>query len=141
MKWRDLAYTYATWENLGEDCGLKGVGQFIQQYEALRRLMDPRKKDKKEKKRGRRRSKAIPEVSTRKWNGFFPFLLVFLIVDLVIMPFYRRLQMILSTGLAPQNSGNYCLYCMTHAQVYTPSGLILVHIDLTGQVGRPTWGR
>lgn len=63
-----MAYTYTTWENLGEECGLKGVGQAIKAYEDLRRLMDPRKKDKKEKKRGRR-SKVVPEVSGRgEWQ-------------------------------------------------------------------------
>ena len=50
MKWCELSYPYATWENLGEGCGLKGVGQAIQAYENLRRLMDPLKK----KKRGRK---------------------------------------------------------------------------------------
>ena len=61
VKWRDLSYTYATWENLGEGCGLKGVGQAIKAYENLRLLMDPRKKDKKDRKRGRR-SKVTTEV-------------------------------------------------------------------------------
>lgn len=58
VKWRDLSYCQATWEYLGDDCGLKNAAQAIKEYENLRRLMDPKKK---EKKRGRK--KATPEVS------------------------------------------------------------------------------
>ena len=48
----------ATWEYLGEDCGLKSAAQAIKDYEDLRRLMDPKKK---EKKRGRK-PKVVLEV-------------------------------------------------------------------------------
>ena len=61
MKWRDLSYSHATWEYLGADCGLKGAAQYIEAYDNLRRLMDPRKKEKREKKRGRK-PKVAPEV-------------------------------------------------------------------------------
>ena len=61
VKWRDLAYSHATWEYLGEDCGLKSASQAIKEYEDLRRLMDPKKKEKKEKKRGRK-PKVVLEV-------------------------------------------------------------------------------
>lgn len=59
MKWRDLPYSQATWEILGEDCGFKGVANAIAAYNDLRLLMDPRKK---ERKRGRKH-KVTPEVS------------------------------------------------------------------------------
>ncbi len=61
VKWRDQPYSQATWEKLGEECGLKGAHKAIQDYEALRRLMDPKKKDKKERKKGRK-AKTTPEV-------------------------------------------------------------------------------
>lgn len=59
VKWKDLSYSHATWEGLGEECGLKNAPQAIKEYEALRRLMDPKKK---EKKRGRK-PKVVVEVS------------------------------------------------------------------------------
>ena len=58
MKWRDLSYHLSTWEYLGEDCGLKNAAQAIKDYESLRKLMDPKKK---EKKRGRK-PKVVLEV-------------------------------------------------------------------------------
>lgn len=59
VKWRDLSYFQATWEYLGEECGLRNAQQAIKEYESLRRLMDPRKK---EKKRGRK-AKSAADVS------------------------------------------------------------------------------
>ena len=43
VKWRDLSYYLATWEYLGEDCGLRNAPQAIKDYENLRKLMDPKK--------------------------------------------------------------------------------------------------
>ena len=48
----------ATWETLDENCGLKSATQAVKAYESLRKLMDPKKK---EKKRGRR-AKVVIEV-------------------------------------------------------------------------------
>lgn len=53
MKWRDLPYSHATWEDLGSECELKGVDRAIQEFEKLRELMDPSKREKKERKRGK----------------------------------------------------------------------------------------
>ena len=58
VKWRDLSYYMATWEYLGDDCGLKNAQQAIKDYEDLRRLMDP----KKEKKKRGRKPKVVLEV-------------------------------------------------------------------------------
>jgi len=63
VKWRDQLYSHATWENLGEDCGLKGASKAIQEYDSLRRLMDPRKRDKRDRKR--RKAKSTPDVRKR----------------------------------------------------------------------------
>ena len=63
VKWRDQPYSHATWEKLGEDCGLKGAPKAIQEYDALRRHMDPKKRDKRDKKR--RKAKSSPDVRNR----------------------------------------------------------------------------
>ena len=36
VKWRELPYDQATWEYLGEDCGLRGAATAVEQYEQLR---------------------------------------------------------------------------------------------------------
>ena len=36
VKWRELPYDQATWEYLGEDCGLRGAAAAVEQYEQLR---------------------------------------------------------------------------------------------------------
>ena len=58
VKWRELPYTSATWEVLDSECGLRGADEAIQEFNQLRKSMDPKKADKKadkrEKKRGRR---------------------------------------------------------------------------------------
>ena len=64
VKWKDLSYVRATWESLGEECGLKTAPQAIKEYEDLRRLMDPKKK---EKKRGRK-PKVVIEVSQKAFT-------------------------------------------------------------------------
>ena len=55
VKWRDLSYSKATWEELGKDCGLKGVEEAIKNYEELRKKMDPKKKEKKRGKPAKHR--------------------------------------------------------------------------------------
>ena len=63
MKWKELPYTSATWENLDKSCGLKGADDAVQDYLKLRKRMDPKKQDKKERKRGRKdKSRAGKEV-------------------------------------------------------------------------------
>ena len=36
VKWRELPYDQATWEYLGEDCGLRGAAAAVEHYEQLR---------------------------------------------------------------------------------------------------------
>lgn len=55
VKWRDLSYSKATWEELGKDCGLKGAEEAIQSYEDLRKKMDPKKMQKKRGKHSKPR--------------------------------------------------------------------------------------
>lgn len=56
VKWKELPYTSATWESL--DNGLRGAEEAIENFNRLRKSMDPKKSDKKserrEKKRGRK---------------------------------------------------------------------------------------
>ena len=67
VKWRDLSYSKSTWEELGKDCGLKGAEEAIQDYEDLRKKMDPKKKEKRRGKPSKNKATANVRESTCNW--------------------------------------------------------------------------
>ncbi len=49
-----MPYTNATWETLDAECGLRGAEEAVQDFVKLRKAMDPKKTEKKEKRKGRK---------------------------------------------------------------------------------------
>jgi len=71
VKWKELSYTSSTWEVLDSDCGLKGATEAVQDFNKLKKLMDPKKIEKKEKKRGRKSQNAGKSVSYQSTLSYY----------------------------------------------------------------------